>query len=230
MTSQQIGTIIAFGHEKGGVGKSACAVSFACKVVADGADVIVVDADPQSTSASWQVLRDSEGVEPRVMVIQDTRNLRNNVLELARRHSVVILDIGANDYETLSDIATIVDLWIAPTKVGQSDCASTYRLVKAFEAINGRHKRGEIPIGVVVNMAPGPWNNSEHKDAQEFLRNACPNVRIFDTAIKDRRSWRDAGRVGKGITELNDQKASEEFIAFYNEALQFMQEKAKGSK
>lgn len=230
MAGEQTGTIIVVGHEKGGVGKSAIASSFAAKVAADGADVIVVDADPQSTSANWQSLRDSGGVEPRIMVVQDTRNMRNNVVDLARRHSVVIVDVGANDYETLGDMATIVDLWLAPTKVGQSDCTSTYRLVQAFEAINNRHKRGEIPIGILVNMAPGPWNNSEPKDTQDFLRENCPKVRVFDTIIKDRRSWRDAGRLGKGITEMNDQKASEEFTAFYNEALGFMQEKAKGNK
>ena len=45
--------IILIGSEKGGVGKSTLATNLATALALKGSDIILVDADRQSTSANW---------------------------------------------------------------------------------------------------------------------------------------------------------------------------------
>jgi chromosome partitioning protein len=216
-------TVIIFGHEKGGVGKSTLCTSYARRAIEEGLRVAVVDTDPQSSSFLWYKIRTQKGYEPHVSVLQNQTNKLQNIMELKRAYDVVIVDVGANDYDSLASFATIADLWIAPTKVGQADLASTVRLINAFEKAGRNHPRGKIPIGVVINQVPGPWNSSEHKDAAEMLRASCPAAHVFQNIIRDRRAWRDTGRTGVGVTETGDKKAIEEFENFFNESLAFMQ-------
>lgn len=219
-------TVIVFGHEKGGVGKSTLATSFARRAIQEDLRVVVVDTDPQSSSFLWHKIRSQNGHEPHVPVFQNQTSQVQNIKELKKAYEVVIVDVGANDYDSLAAFATIADLWIAPTKVGQADLASTVRLINAFEKAGRNHPRGKIPIGVLINMVPGPWNSSEHKDAIDMLRASCPSAHVFENIIRDRRAWRDTGRAGVGITETGDKKATEEFENFFAESLSFMQETA----
>ena len=48
-----MGTVIGFVNEKGGSGKSTSAVHFACWLRAQGATVLLVDADTQVSSSEW---------------------------------------------------------------------------------------------------------------------------------------------------------------------------------
>lgn len=45
--------IILIGSEKGGVGKSTLATNLAVLLVSSGKDVVILDADRQSTCANW---------------------------------------------------------------------------------------------------------------------------------------------------------------------------------
>jgi chromosome partitioning protein len=48
-----MGNLIAVGNLKGGTGKSTIAVNLACALAADGATVVLVDADAQGTVTDW---------------------------------------------------------------------------------------------------------------------------------------------------------------------------------
>ena len=46
--------VIAFGQQKGGVGKSAAAINLACSAVAHGETAVIIDMDTdQATSLKW---------------------------------------------------------------------------------------------------------------------------------------------------------------------------------
>lgn len=215
-------SVIITGHEKGGTGKSALATSIAAKIVQTGATAVVVDTDATATSAGWNAIRESRNLGATVPVIQQTTLPAPAVIEMARKYDAVIVDVGARDYAKLRDLAKICDLWVAPTTVGQGDLTSTVRLYEAISEFHALHKNGKIPFVVVFNRVSSSWNTTEEEDARAFLESLCPGIVILRAHMKERKAWRDAGRLGLGITEMPGHdagKAISEFNAFYSEAL-----------
>lgn len=215
-------TVIVIGHEKGGTGKSALASSIAAKIISAGASAVIVDTDATATTAGWNAIRESRSYQPNVPVVQQTLAPAPAVIELASKYDAVIVDVGARDYSKLRDLARICDLWVAPTTVGQGDLTSTVRLYEAISAFHGLHKNGKIPFVIAFNRVSSSWNTSEEEDARSFLEQLCPDITILQAHIKERKAWRDAGRLGVGVSEMpgrDGAKAIEEFNAFYDEAL-----------
>ena len=215
-------SVIVTGHEKGGTGKSVLATSFAAKVIQSGATAVVVDTDATATSAGWNAIRDSRNILPVVPVVQQLVNPAPAIIELATKYDAVVVDVGARDYAKLRDLARICDLWIAPTTVGQGDLTSTVRLFEAISEFHALHKNGKIPFVVVFNRVSSTWNSNEEVDAREFLEQMCEGIVILKSHIKERKAWRDAGRLGLGVSEMPSRDAAksiEEFESVYDEAL-----------
>lgn len=215
-------SVIITGHEKGGTGKSALATSFASKIIQGGASAVVVDTDATATAAGWNAIRESREISPVVPVIQQTMSPAPAVIEMASKYDAVIVDVGARDYAKLRDLARICDLWVAPTTVGQGDLTSTIRLYEALSGFHALHKHGHIPFVVVFNRVSSSWNTTEEEDARSFLEEMCPGIVLLKAHIKERKAWRDAGRLGLGISEMPGReagKAIDEFDTFYDEAL-----------
>lgn len=215
-------SIIVSGHIKGGTGKSTIATSFATKIVQSGASAVVVDVDETSTSATWFAIREGEGRTPSVPVVQQLKTPVPVIIELSKKYDAVIVDVGARDIDTLTPLARICDLWIAPLGIGQPDLSATIQLYEEFSRKHSQHKAQRIPLVSVFNKVPSSWNTNEEIDAREFLAEQCPELVILKSYIKDRKAWRDSGRLGLGITEMPARealKAIEEFDAFFAEAL-----------
>lgn len=227
-------TIVVVGHVKGGTGKSTIANSFTRRAMDEtDVSVVLVDTDSTSSSANWGAIRAHHGTEPHVQVVQIIDAPSRSIIDLSEKYDVVVVDIGARDYTKVKDLARFADLWIAPTQVGQNDIASTVRLFEAFQDANRSHVRGQIPIGILFNKLAGAWNSSEEQDARDFLAEQCPGIHIFNASFKERKAWRDAGRIGNGITEMplsSASKAREEFEAFFQESLNLLQSAASKGK
>lgn len=224
-------SIIVVGHEKGGTGKSSVAVSLAARIVGDGMKAVVLDTDQTATSIGWHAIRDHNKVQPLVPVLQQAQTPAPLVVELAARYEAVIVDVGARDYSKLRDLARICDLWIAPTTVGQGDLGSTIRLYEGVSGFHGLHKSGHIPFWVLFNRV-STQNAVEEVDARDFLESEAPGIKILKSVLKERKPWRDAGRLGLGISEMPGrecQRAVSEFDDFYNEALGVLKTR-KGGK
>lgn len=214
--------IIEVGHEKGGVGKSLIAVNLAAYLAQKKHSVVLVDTDTQMTASKWGELRTHFGHEHLFTIVDKAVDPTEHIRKLSENYDVVVVDVGARDYSRLSELARIVDLWIAPTRVGQGDLESTLSLADAFEKANQKHKRGKIPLVVTVNSVPGAWNSTEGADAVEALQQALPDVPILKNVLRDRKVWRDAHRLGKSIFEMpgrDREKAEHEFVLMIKEAL-----------
>ena len=139
---------------------------------------------------------------------------------MSETYDAVVVDVGARDYARLSDLAKIVDLWIAPTRVGQGDLESTVELAYAFEKADRNHKNGKIPLIISPNAVPGAWNSTEGEDAITALREALPTVPVTSSLVRDRKVWRDAHKLGRSIFEMplrDREKAETEFKAMFEE-------------
>ena len=216
--------IIVVAAEKGGVGKSTNAITIACRIKLDGADVVLVDTDTSATAIGWSDIRVQNKIEPPNQVTQNLRQPLPAVIDFAEKYDAVVCDLGAGDYAKMRDLALAADLFLVPTRVGQPDLESTVRLYEAVRSLDGRHKRGRVPLVVAMNATPAAWNNTEDAEARAALEAACPGITILKSSLRDRKVWRDAGKVGRSIYEMpkrDAEKAVAEFEDLFIEALQF---------
>jgi chromosome partitioning protein len=219
--------IMMFGHEKGGVGKSTLAITFAAHLARAGYNVVLVDADESRNSSKWGELRTSMGLETDFTIVNQSVDPTTNILKLSKSYQVVVVDVGAGDYDRLIDMSRIVDLWIAPTATGQKDADCNVNIIEHFASANRRHKNGKIPLAFVFNKAPSVSNSTEAPHAIEALREFAPEVKVLNSYLCDRKVFRDADRHGKTIFEMSQgqrAKAEGEFINFANEAFKFYEE------
>lgn len=227
--------IIEVGHEKGGVGKSTIAINLAAYIAlsAQKPKVVLVDADESRNASRWDELRAHMGLPQNFTVVNQAVNPTTNILKLSEVYDVVVVDVGAGDYVRLTEMSRIVDLWIAPTGVGQKDMDSNVNIIDAFEQANHRHKNGRIPLVMAFNKTSSSQNSTEAKLAANALQDFAPNLKILKSAICDRKVFRDADREGKTIFEMPArarEKAEAEFVAMADEALKAYAAFAKEAK
>jgi len=93
--------IILLGSYKGGCGKSTLATSLAAMLAGAGGDVVLVDADKQSTASTWAADREADPSLPAVACVQKYDNIRQTLLDLDRRYSHVVVDCAGHDSKEL---------------------------------------------------------------------------------------------------------------------------------
>jgi len=74
--------IILLGSYKGGCGKSTLATSLAAMLAGAGGDVVLVDADKQSTASTWAADREADPSLPAVACVQKYDNIRQTLLAI----------------------------------------------------------------------------------------------------------------------------------------------------
>jgi chromosome partitioning protein len=116
--------IFEIGNEKGGVGKSSLAIALSAYLAAQKYSVVLVDTDSQKTASKWGELRSHHGLEHNFVIVDKSVDPTEHIRKLSETYDAVVVDVGARDYARLGDLAKIVDLWIAPTRVGQGDLES----------------------------------------------------------------------------------------------------------
>lgn len=138
--------IVAVGAPKGGVGKTTTAVTLAAVAAADGARVLVVDADPNGSALDW--LGQEDAAVPGVDVAdgRDLAALRR--LRRARGYDLVVVDLpgaraGAFGAILRGPDGPVADLLLAPTGPELVELRPTLRVV-----------HGEaLPLGLPVLVA-----------------------------------------------------------------------------
>lgn len=231
--------ITMIGHEKGGVGKSTIAINLAAYLASDRRKpkVVLVDADESRNASLWGELRTQNNLPHEFTLVSQAVDTKTNILKLDEVYDHVVVDVGAGDYTHLLEMAYIVDLWIAPTGVGQKDADSNVNIIEAFSRANPRHKRGRIPLVFAFNKTSSASNSSEAALAKQALREYAPHIKVLENSICDRKVFRDADREGKTVFETAPrakEKAEAEFIRMANEALgaylEFVKEAQHGNR
>jgi len=122
---------VVFISPKGGAGKTTAALVLACEL-ARGADVTILDADPNHPIASWA----SGGEVPaRLQVVSDVDE--DNIIDAIERASVetpfVIVDLEGTAAKIVLMAASQADLVIIPTQGSQLDAEQAGRAIKAVK-------------------------------------------------------------------------------------------------
>ena len=208
--------IILFGAQKGGCGKSTLAINFAAVLARAGADVILVDADRQATSANWCADRSQNPELPRVNCVQRYDNIRDTLLDLRGRYQYVIVDAAGRDSRELRTGMTAADILIVPFRPSQPDLDTLPALDTIVE--EALDINPDLKVFAALTMAPTNPTIDEVREAREYLAD-YPKFRFLKTIISDRKSYRDAMSEGLSVVEMKNPKAAGEIDVLVQEVL-----------
>lgn len=182
--------VIPFVNDKGGVGKTTLACSYAAYRAKEGVDVLLADTNEgQHTARAWADVRDHNGLLPKVRV--EGMSARQ-ALELAGRHDVVVVDTpGWVDRSTLA-LAQRASFMVIPTGPNP-----TFELAPTIRLLHGLRAEGiELwRLGVVLSrvQADEGLRKQEEQFARDYLSDAgyaaldgaIPNVAAFGSALAE---------------------------------------------
>jgi len=213
--------VVTIGAEKGGVAKTRLATHIAALAACSGVDVVLLDTDKQGSAMSWSRIRNEEGVLPAIPVLALPANPARELANLASKYTLVVVDIGAQNYRTMLECALLSDLVIVPCGPDQQEVESTLNVFETLKEMGPRHETGEIPAHVVLTRVSSKENAKATRELREYF--ASEGISVFDAHIAQREAWRATGKSGKALHELKgadrSPKAIEEMQAVYDEII-----------
>jgi chromosome partitioning protein len=199
--------ILLIAAEKGGVGKSTLATNLAVHLAHHDVDVVLLDTDGQATASRFIERRDEAGVTPAIPCIQRTGEVATTLRDLARRYQVIVVDAGGRDSREMRSAMAVANLLLVPTKASQADLETFPKVNELISLARGLNP--ELKAVAVLSIAPSNPVIHEVEDARELLAE-FDQLELADTIIRNRKVYRDALLVGKGVTELDNSQARAE--------------------
>lgn len=199
--------IILIGSQKGGCGKSTTAVNLCAVLVRAGKDVVLVDADRQGSAANWAADRGHDAELPSVHCVRQYDNIRDTVLDLNKRYEFVVVDAAGRDSRELRTGMTAAHYLVVPFRPSQLDLDT----LPALQDIVTQAKdlNPDLRVRAILSMAPTNPVVKEAEEAQTYLRD-YPDFVPMKAVICDRKVYRDAMSEGRGVVEMDNDKAAEE--------------------
>jgi chromosome partitioning protein len=207
--------ILLLGGEKGGSGKSCLAQNLAVWLQARGGDVLLLDADPQGTTADWAAERSDQGDLPRIPVVQAHGNIRQTLMDLRNRYRQIVVDAGGADSEALRSAMTVATHMLIPFRPKRRDLKTLPKvenLAKLATAVNP-----DLKVRAVITQCPSlPSQLQRILDAKEACRSY--GITALDSITCARNVYDDADENGCSVLESGaDGRAIEEIQQIANE-------------
>jgi chromosome partitioning protein len=213
--------ILVFGGQKGGIGKSTQATNFAVEFASQGADVFLVDTDPQKTTVNWFDRRsENEDIKPlkgNISAISKEGNVRETINDASSRYDVVIVDAAGRDSKSLRTAMTLCDKIICPIRPSQADLETIPYVSELIDTAKDINEN--IDAYCLVSMAPTHPFNDESSSAAELLESYSEYFKLLKSFVKDRKVYRDALLDGYGVVEMSNEKAKNEFKKVFDEVI-----------
>ena len=214
-------SVISFANPKGGAGKTTTALVLATELAARGAQVSIVDADPEKWISQWAALPGKpNNIDVHSDVTEDS--IVDQIESAAGRAQFVIVDLEGTASLMVANAIGMSDLVIIPVQGSSMDArggAKTIRLIRNQE----RMARRSIPHAVVLTRTSAAVTSRALRNVQEQLANG--GIDVFQTAIVERAAFRDLFDYGGGIADLdpgsvsNIEKARKNAQSFAGEVL-----------
>ena len=209
--------IILIGSEKGGVGKSTLATNIVTFLATHDKDVILVDADRQSTSANWAHDRKSTK-KKQIECVRQYDDIEATLTSLSKRYDFIVADCQGRDSKELRTGLMVSDVFIVPCRPSQPDLDTIPIVAGIVKSIKSLNKKLEAYC--VLTMSSTNPSVKEIKDSRTLLE-GYPELNLVDTIISDRKVYRDAIAMGLSVIETSNVKAKTEIENLVNEILKW---------
>lgn len=212
--------IIELASQKGGPGKTTAVVNIAAELARQGHDVLIVDADQGTQSASrWVTDRGENASLPVVHSIQKSGNIRAALKDLNSRYDFVIVDAPGHDSQEMRTALTVADVVIIPVRPSQLDLDTVPRLVELVD--QARDMNPGLKVLGLLSQVPTFSSSKEADEAKDFLVD-FPQIPLLDGKMTLRKVYRDSIPEGRGVVEASNRKAAAEIQLLVKEILTWL--------
>lgn len=212
--------ILSISNLKGGVGKSTIAQNVAVCLAQKNKKVCIADTDTeQKTSSKWASLRMSDALSVPVFGINPDK-VSQEILALKANYDIVIVDGTPALTELTTRIIILSDLVVVPILPGGGDIWALENFLERYKEakITKESYGGKVEVAVVVNRY------SERTTLDREVLNTILEfgIKVFNTKLSNRVSYREATITGVGANEMKDEKAKQEIEDLTAEILKLM--------
>lgn len=189
--------VISFASSKGGAGKTTAAIVLATEL-AQGAGVILIDADPAGRLMRWSRLA---ALPRRLQAIASggERTIQDEVARAAAEASFVIIDLEGSASRLSSFAIAESDLVIVPTGDEQQDADEAVETLAQI-AMEGRARRRAVPAAVLFARTNAAVKSKLERHINAELRAAAP---AFATELHRRTAFSSLHNAGGGLRDLD---------------------------
>lgn len=216
--------IVVVGNEKGGAGKTTNAFNLAAQAVAEGRDVLLLDADPRQESVSKLVGARKE-LHPEAPVIPCValtgKDIRPELRDQAKRYELLIIDTGAQDSPELRAAVTLADTLLIPTPADPLELWELPKLEALYEA--ARMLNPTLRPVIVINRIPFQNIAAAPGEVMAWMREHVPGLPLDHVvSTVGRAAYGRAAAEGLAVHEVQkrDPKAVTEMRRLYRAVFQ----------
>ena len=211
-------SIVLFGGEKGGTGKTTLATNMAAMLALQGRDVLLLDTDRQGTASFWATVREDTEIEPRIACVQKFgKGLASQVRDLAERYDEIIIDAGGRDSMELRYSLGVSDRVYIPVQPFQFDIWTIRQMDELVEMAQGLNENLQAFI-VLNRVSTNPAVREDLETREFFEEEEFQHLSLLDSILRDRIAFRKSGRDGLSVVEWKqDKKAADEMNQLYKE-------------
>lgn len=196
--------VIAFANPKGGAGKTTSALILASELAAKGAQITIIDADPEKWISQWGAL---PGKPDNVAIISEASedSIVDLIEDAANRSQFVIVDLEGTASLMVANAIGMADLVLIPTQGASMDAkgaAKTIRLIRN----QSRMARREIPHAVLLTRTSAAVASRALRNVRDQLDKA--GIDVLSTSIVERAAYRDILDYGGLLSTLNSTQVS----------------------
>ncbi|WP_457572929.1 AAA family ATPase [Desulfolithobacter sp.] len=211
-------SVVLFGGEKGGTGKTTLATNMAAMLALQGKDVLLLDTDRQGTASFWAAVREETGVEPRISCVQKFgKGLASQIRDLAGRYDEIIIDAGGRDSMELRYSLGVCDRVYIPVQPFQFDIWTIQQMNELVEMAQSFNEN--LRAFIVLNRVSTNPAVCEDQEARDFFQEEDYHyLSLADSFLRDRIAFRKSARDGLSVVEWKqDKKAVQEITQLFEE-------------
>ena len=205
--------VIAVLNQKGGSGKTTIATHLARALQLDGADVLLVDSDPQGSARDWAAVREDQ---PLTVVGIDRPTIDRDVKNVARKVDFVVIDGAPQAADLAVSAIKAAHFVLIPVQPSPYDIWATADLV---ELVKQRIEvtDGKLQAAFVVSRAiKGTRIGAEVTEALNGY-----GLPVLESRITQRVSYPGTAAAGSTVMDAEpDSDAAAEVRALANEIKQ----------
>ena len=195
--------VIAVLNQKGGSGKTTIATHLARALQLDGADVLLVDSDPQGSARDWAAVREDQ---PLTVVGIDRPTIDRDVKNVARKVDFVVIDGAPQAADLAVSAIKAADFVLIPVQPSPYDIWAAQEVV---EMVKIRQQLTEAPRAAFV-IARAIVGTQLAADVQEALGGY--GLPIFASRTYQRVLYANAAASGLSVLEADSSSAAADEI------------------
>lgn len=195
---------ISFANPKGGAGKTTSALLLASELASRGAQVTIIDADPEKWISQWGQL---DGKPTNLKIVSEVTedSIVDQIEQAAANSQFVIVDLEGTASLMVANAIGMSDLVVIPTQGASMDAkgaAKTIRLIRNQE----RMARRPILHSILLTRTSAAVASRSLRNVRDQLDKA--GIEVLSTSIVERAAYRDIFDYGGLLSDLTVEQAS----------------------